>query len=267
MKKPNKIIAVLCGVAVCTAFALSSQAGVSVLTTPVSAATAFPTASLSGLNGTLSFTTVTGVGGGSIAGGQSQGGFGFGNGWGEVFKWAGSANGDLLQAYSMVVNSANSARIYQPFLLDLGTGTYNSYSTPFNPSIAPNLLGSSTITISGLSAGPQSFVEMDLTGLDAVALTVGHSYAFGLLNVDPAAVGTDIYFMRASGTQTDPNGMPFDTGASGLSSTSAAAPGWGGGPRNIFIGLYTAPVPEPSSMALLGGGLAALFMVRRFKRK
>jgi hypothetical protein len=267
MKKSKRTIPVLCVIAAFTSFALSSHAGVSVTTSPVGAATTFQSSALSG-NGTLSFTT---LGAQTIGGGVSQGmpdEFGAGTnflgvGWGEVFKWAGSANGDYLTAYDMVVNAANASRTYQPFLLDLGTGTYNTSGSTFNPSTAPNLLSSSTITVSGLSAGPRSFVEFALTGADTVALTVGHSYAFGLLNLDPAAAGTDMFFQRANGAQTDPNGVQFVTGAGGLSSTSAGVPGWGGGPRPIFMGLYTSQVPEPSSMALLGGGLAALLMVRR----
>ncbi len=166
----------------------------------------------------------------------------------------------------MILVGANPARTYQPVLLDLGTSTFNSFATPFNPSLHPDLLGSSTLTLPNV--GANTFLEFDLTGSDAVTLTVGHSYAFGLWNIDPSTVGTDVYFLRDSGVQADPNGMSWaTTGPNGINDTSASAPGWGGSPRNIMFALYTTPVPEPASMVLVSGGLLALLMARRSRNK
>jgi len=245
------------------ALAASSYGSVTLSTAAVGSSTAFSASSLSGLNGNLSFSDI-GSGGASIGGAQVQGGFGTGVAWGEVFNWAGSANGDVLSAYSMILVGANPSRTYQPVLLDLGTSIYNGFATPFNPSLHPNLLGSSTVTLPNV--GANTFLEFDLSGSDAVTLTVGHSYAFGLWNVDASTVGTDVYFLRAAGVVADPNGMPFYTGANGINDTSAQCSGWGGSARNILVGLYTTPVPEPSTMTLLGlGALAGLGYLRRRK--
>lgn len=267
MKRTKGSIVAICGVAAGMAFNVSSYAGITMSSATVGSATDFPSASISGANGNLSFETVNpGAGaGGTIAGAQVQGGYDGAVGWGETFNWAGSANGNVLSAYSMIITGANPSDTYQPFLLDLGTSIFNGYSTPFNPSLHPNLLSSAT-TFNMPNVGGSTFLEFDLTGSDAITLTVGHSYAFGLLN-GGSNLGADIYFLRAGGVITDPNGMPFYTGPAGLSDTSASCSGWGGSARNIFVGLYTTPVPEPSSLALVGAGIMLMGMFRRSKAK
>ena len=259
MKNYIKTLAIVSTLAIAT----SAYANVTLSTTAVGSSTDFSTTSLSAVNGNRSFSDIlASPAGATIAGAQVQGGYATGIAWGEVFKWAGSANGDVLSAYSMILVGANPTRTYQPFLLDLGTSTYNGFGTPFNPSLHPDLLGSTTVTLPNV--GANTFLEFDLTGSDAVTLTVGDSYAFGLWNIDPNTVGTDIYFLRDSGTQADPNGMPFYTGALGINDPSGACSGWGGGARNIEMALYT--VPEPATMTLMGlGTLAGLMFIRRRK--
>lgn len=245
------------------AFSLSSYASVTTTALAVGSATDFPTTSISAANGNRSFSDIlASPAGATIAGAQAQGGFATGVAWGEVFNWTGSANGNVFSAFSMIVNGGSATATYQPVLLDLGTTIINSYATTFNPSLHPNLLGSISLTLPAIAA--RSFVEFDLNGSDSITLTVGNSYAFGLLNVTAAA--GDINFLRDSGVQADPNGAPWQTDANGLSSTSGTVPGWGGGPRNLLFGIYTTTaVPEPSSFALAGVAVAAMLAFHRRK--
>jgi hypothetical protein len=243
------------------AIATNAYAGISLNNNAVGSATNFPSFSISGVNGPLSWSDVLGApAGATIAGGQVQGAIAVGTAVGEVFKWGGSANGNVLSAFTIIDMGGGGAATYQPFLFDLGTVTFNTTSSTFNPSLFTDLFSAVTVQPSAFGAG--NFLEFDLTGSDAVTLTVGHSYAFGLLNNNGTS---DMNFLRNSGTQSDPNGAPFQILSGGLSGTSATVPGWGGGPRNMFVGLYTTPVPEPTSMALLGLGSLVGFMVLRRK--
>jgi hypothetical protein len=259
MKSYIKTLAIVSTLAIAT----SAYASVSVANIAVSGATVFPALSISGLNGSLSFSDVlASPAGATIAGGQAQGAFAANTALGEVFRWGGSANGNVFSAFSIIDLGGGGASTYQPFLFDLGTGyTFNANGSTFNPSLYTDLF--STVTVTPPAFGSGNFLEFDLTGSDAVTLTVGDTYAFGLLNTS----GTpDFAFLRSSGTQPDPNGAPFQILSGGLSGTSATVPGYGGGPRNLFVGIYTTPVPEPASMTLMGlGTLAGLMFIRRRK--
>jgi hypothetical protein len=251
-----------CAVASAVALATSIQAQVTINNSSFGTATTFPTYSISGLNGPLSFQDVlASPAGATLQGGVVQGAIAANTAIGEIFNWTGSANGNVLSAISIVDAGGGGGDTYQPFLFDLGTGLFNTTSATFNPSAQVDLFANSTVTLPAL--GSANFLEFDFSGADLVTLTVGHSYAFGLLNTS----GTPSFnFRRSNGAQSDPNGVPFQITSGGLSGTTANVPGYGGGPRNIFIGIYTEPVPEPATMALLGLGiLAGGVMIRRRK--
>jgi hypothetical protein len=251
MKYSLKCLSVLSALAVVA----SANATVSINNNSLGAATDFPTFSISGANGNLAFESVlTTPAGATLQGGASQGPVGVGTGWGETFNYTGGAA--KLSAVSIIDNGGGGVGTYQLFLFDLGTGLFNTPSSQFNPSTQVNLFG--TQTVQPPAFGSANFLEFDLSGTDAVTLTTGHSYAFGLINNNATS---DLNIRRSSGAQSDPNGDGFTL--SGLSATSDNAAPYSGSVRNSFIGVYTLAVPEPASIAFLGLGLAALLIRQR----
>jgi hypothetical protein len=240
------------------ALTASASASVTMNNSAVSTATTFPTYSISGVNGSLAFQSILATpSGATIQGGASQGPVSVGTGWGETFNWTGG--GDTLEAISIIDNGGGGGGTYQPFLFDLGTTVYNLTSSQFNPSAQVNLL--STLTLQPPPFGSANFLEFDFSGADAITLTTGHSYAFGLLNNNATS---DMNYRRSSGAQSDPNGDGF-TFASFTATSDNASP-YSGSVRNSFIGIYTVAVPEPSSLALfIGAALGALSLHRKHR--
>lgn len=233
------------------ALATVAHAAIGTSRTAVGSATNFPTNSISGANGTRTFSTIGTASGATIATGLGETRWTTnGVAWGEVFKWTGST-GTTLSGIATIVNSISSGS-YQPFLFDLGAVTFNTTSSTFNPSAQTNRLSVVTITPAAISA--QTFLEFDFSGSDAISLTNGHSYAFGLLNLSTG----NIVILRSNGVTSDPNGAPFQISSGGLSGTSATVPGYGAGVRNLFIGVYTTtggttPPSAPTGLTATAG--------------
>lgn len=107
-----------------------------------------------------------------------------------------------------------------------------------------------------ISAATDSFHVLTFSGADQVSLTSGNWYAFELLDNDPA----NAFLVRRASTGLD-SFLSLGTGATGARNNVPA------GDRDPVAAVYAAaPVPEPSSLALIGGGIGALFATRRFKR-
>jgi hypothetical protein len=238
--------------------AASADAQINISTGTVGASTSFSASSLSGANGSLVFQSVLASPvGTTIQGGSSQGPVTGGTGWGEVFNYSGVAA--TLGAISIITTGNGGTGTYQAFLFNLGPTLFNTPSSTFNPSTQANLLATQTIQPGG--HGSSTFLEFDFSGADAVTLVSGDSYAFGLVNNGGTS---DLNYLRSGGGSGDPNGDGFTLASLGATTDNASP--YSGSVRTSFIGVYTlSSSPEPTTMALMGLGLAVGVMIRRRK--
>jgi hypothetical protein len=117
-----------------------------------------------------------------------------------------------------------------------------------------------------VSLGTSGDVQGSFTfsGADLVALAANEEYAVEILT--PTSLGNNA-FTWYRGSTADPGGQMFSSAtSSGARDTLAANGQAGGAPRTGALALYAAPVPEPTSIALIGGGLLAGLLIRRNKK-
>ena len=175
---------------------------------------------------------------------------------GQIFQ---TSSNVVLDAITVVGTLSSSTGDYTPYLFDLGTGTYNSYSSSLlDLSSYANMLGSLTFGLTFQTG--TNFVKLDFTGTDQVTLIGNHSYAFALLA--PSA-NANFNWQRSNGTTSYADGAGFQ--ATSITGTATSS-GMGGSVRNPYLAVYTLPVPEPTSITLMGLGLlATTFFIRRRK--
>jgi len=238
------------------AASLPAYAVVSESASAVGVANAFPTTANGGALG-IDSSAPAGAVGLTIQGATAQGVPAAGGVWGETFFWNG-ANNSSLNAIDFVITGSGGAGAYQPVLFDLGTSLFNTTASQFNIGAQVNLFSALSFGVGG--TGTKSFVELDFSGADSVNLLDGHSYAFGVVDTS----SPDITIGRSGGGASDPNGDGWTATSIGASADNASP--FSGAVRNIFIGVYATPAPEPSSFALLGlGALASVSALRRRK--
>ena len=153
---------------------------------------------------------------------------------------------------------------YQVNLYNLGpAGTVSVSSSAATYTPGTSLFPDNTVTFSGTVGGPAQGT-FTLDAADQVTLSAGEEYALEIWN--PSADGSaGIVWYRAS--TADPGGQMFSGADATLARETLAAAGQAGGaPRTGSLALYGTPIPEPSSLALIGSGMALLGVMRRFKK-
>ncbi len=140
-----------------------------------------------------------------------------------------------------------SGATYPAGLTDLfGNGNGLTFTTPNAPEVQGQFL---------LSNG---------TANDQVALIGGHSYSleFWAPTIGSGTITNNFIWYRGGAVATD--GQMMGTADANTARVTIASLGLAGGaPRTASLALYTVPVPEPSTLALIGCGLVAVLLGRQ----
>ncbi len=255
MKNTNRTIASLCG-GVALMMALGGTAQAQITFSSGGSLTAWNGAPVyvSLANGSLGGAT-TGQGDATITGA-----------YGVMAETFTPSSSFTLGSISLLMSVNNiTANTYQVNLYDLGpAGTVSVSSSAATYTPGTSLFSQNTVTFSATSGGEVQGT-FTLPTVDQVTLNANEEYAVEVWN--PSADGSaGVTWFR--GSTADPGGQMFSGGDATLARATLAANGQAGGaPRTGALALYTiAPVPEPSSTALIGGGIVLLGAIRRFQK-
>ena len=147
---------------------------------------------------------------------------------------------------------------------DTGSATYNGGVSPLSANLFQTAdstgLTVPTFTIGGTTA---AILDFSLSGLDQVSITTGHQYIFELESTSSTINNLIWYRFAAAGTNYT-GGQAFRAGGPGGGSAFEGGSLNGNGARDMAIAVDVVPVPEPSTLALMGlGTLAGVRLIRR----
>jgi hypothetical protein len=240
---------------------LTGLAGISLaaMTTAQAGISFSSTATGTAWNGSPVYTSVPSANFGIISGGTAQSDPTITGNFGILAETFTPTSAFSLGSFNTVL-SINAPGTYQVHLYDLGVaGTVSPTTTTATYTPGTDLFSGLSLSLSG--SGGQVQGSFSLTGADQVALLANEEYALEIWT--PTALGASgITIYRGSGS--DPGGQMFSGGSEiGPRNTLAGNGQAGGAPRTAGLALYAATVPEPSSFALAGVGIAALLAYRR----
>lgn len=168
--------------------------------------------------------------------------------------------------------TAITSPTYTINLYDLGAANTVSVSAssasynPYTPSPAGITLDfSDTVTFAATSGG-QVQGTFTLAAADQTLLAANEEYALEILI--PSADGHNgVEWFRGASEDIDPGGQMMVSADAAGERDTLVTDGQTGGQRTGALALYAVtPVPEPSSLALIGAGIMALGTIRRFKK-
>ncbi len=165
--------------------------------------------------------------------------------YGEIIT-APSTGGGLLESFSFWLQGS-VAKAYG------GVGTWTGSG------IGTNLFTSSEF---GASYGGFTEVTVDTGG---VSLTPGQQYVIYFSNAIPGNSGSDSFEMGSGSSLDSGRGMAWDNQNGGSPINGNWAGSHGGSYNLAYTAAFAAPVPEPTSFAMLGLGLLGLAVARRRK--
>ena len=151
-------------------------------------------------------------------------------------------------------------------LYDLGPAGTISVSASTNYTPGTSLFTDNTVTFSGATGGEvQGTFTLDAA--DQVTLNANEEYALEIWV--PSGNGSSAFgwYRNPTATGADPGGQMFlDADSANARKTLNQVGAAGSAPRTATLALYAESVPEPSSIALIGGGIMLLGAIRRFKK-